>query len=142
MIKKVYSLFSSKEFIKFVVVGGFAAMVNFGSRIFYNEYIDFSNAVILAYCSGMLTAYVLSKLFVFSSSQHHAIKEMLYFILVNIIAVIQTWGVSMFLFLYGLGWVNIDLYQREIAHVIGILVPVFSSYLGHKYFTFKSVGIG
>lgn len=141
MIKKVYSLFASKEFIKFVVVGGFAAMVNFGSRIFYNEYIDFSNAVILAYCSGMLTAYVLSKLFVFSSSQHHAIKEMLYFILVNIVAVIQTWGVSMFLYLYGLDWMGIDLYQREIAHVIGILVPVFSSYLGHKYFTFKSMEI-
>ena len=41
--------FRSKQFISFLFAGGFAAVVNFGSRFFYNEYMSFGNAVIVAY---------------------------------------------------------------------------------------------
>jgi len=60
--------FLSKEFIGFLVTGGIAAVVNFLSRIFYNQYCSFSSAVIFAYLTGMVTAFVLAKIFVFKQS--------------------------------------------------------------------------
>jgi putative flippase GtrA len=53
--------FMSRQFLIFVATGGFAAMVNFGSRIVYNRWTDFSSAVVLAYLTGMLTAFVLAR---------------------------------------------------------------------------------
>ena len=38
----------SKQFMIFLLTGGTAAAVNFGSRIVYNQYVDFSSAVIFA----------------------------------------------------------------------------------------------
>ena len=61
--------FMSHQFLLFLLTGGAAAAVNFGSRILYNVWIPFSYAVILAYLTGMVTAFVLAKLFVFKASQ-------------------------------------------------------------------------
>jgi len=50
-----------------------------------------------------------------------------------------TWGVSVGLAEYLFPVIRFSWYRFEIAHIIGISVPVFSSYLGHKYLTFGSV---
>lgn len=138
MILRIQTIVTSREFIKFVLVGGFAAMVNFSSRIVYSKYIGFGSAIIIAYVTGMITAYLLAKFFVFTPSAHHTVKEIGYFILVNLAAVLQTWLVSMFLFHYLLEWLGVTVFKEEISHFIGICVPVFSSYIGHKYLTFKN----
>lgn len=36
----------------------------------------------------------------------------------------------------GLGW---SLYPETVAHIAGVIVPVFTSYLGHRYLTFATV---
>ncbi|ARU56024.1 GtrA family protein [Oleiphilus messinensis] len=127
----------SSEFARFIVVGGFAAGVNFVSRVIYNQFVGFSLAIILAYLSGMVTAYLLSRWFVFSPSGNATVRELFFFTLVNMLAVLQTWLVSMLLYFFVLDWLNVNAFKKEISHAIGIMVPVFSSYLGHKYFTFK-----
>lgn len=33
-----------------------------------------------------------------------------------------------------LNWLQ---FKQEIAHACGVIFPVFTSYLGHKYFSFK-----
>jgi putative flippase GtrA len=137
MIRKLNDLFASKEFLNFLFVGGFAALINVISRIFYNYYMGFSEAIILAYLTGMITAFLLSKFYVFDKSKHSTLHEITYFTLVNIAAVIQTWIVSMLLYHYLLKWMDISLYKKEIAHMVGVAVPVFSSYMGHKYLTFR-----
>ncbi len=124
------------QFLKFLIAGGLAALVNIVSRIGYNELVSFSVAVVLAYLTGMATAFVLNKLFVFEESDNSTQKEMIYFALVNVFAVLQTWGISMLLYSYVLPDF-FPSYYAEISHVVGVLVPVFTSYLGHKYFTFK-----
>ena len=48
--------FMSRQFLAFLLTGGTAAAVNFGSRILYNRWMDFSSAVVLAYLTGMVTA--------------------------------------------------------------------------------------
>ena len=133
----VASTFASRQFLVFLLTGGFAAAVNFGSRILYNRAMPFSSAVICAYITGMITAFVLAKLFVFRESRqatHHAAG---WFILVNVVAVAQTWAISMLLVKWVLPAAGVTAFAREIAHGVGVVVPVFTSYLGHKHFSFR-----
>jgi putative flippase GtrA len=129
--------FLSKQFFIFLITGVTAAAVNFGSRIFYNQWLDFSTAVIVAYLTGMVTAFFLAKIFVFKASQQSMQRSAFFFILVNLVAVAQTWGISMVLAYYLLPALSINLFVPEIAHAAGVAVPVFTSYIGHKRFSFK-----
>lgn len=127
----------SKEFLLFLGIGGVAAFVNFLSRFFYNRFMGFSWAVVAAFLTGMVTAFFLTKLFVFRNSTNSTGKSFFYFTIVNAIALLQTWGVSLFLAYKILPALGIQQFVEEIAHLIGIMVPVFTSYLGHKHFSFK-----
>ena len=129
--------FFSRQFTLFLITGGIAATVNFSSRIFYNQYYSFSVAVIFAYLTGMVTAFILAKIFVFQSSSHSMKRSAVIFILVNIFAAIQTWVISMGLNFYVLPVLGIEKYVSELASAIGIVFPVFTSYLGHKHWSFK-----
>jgi putative flippase GtrA len=121
----------------FLLTGGTAAVVNFASRILYNTALDFSTSVILAYITGMVTAYVLAKLYVFKDSKQPVHHSVIFFILINAIAILQTWVVSMALAYYLLPWLNVKTYVHEISHAVGVAVPVFTSYIGHKRWSFR-----
>ena len=125
-----------EEFIRFVMVGGFAAGVNFLSRILFSEWMSFRLAVVVAYIVGMITAYALSRWMVFAKSGKPARQEFMHFTLVNIAAVIQVWLISVGLAEYLFPFLDFKLYPEEIGHFIGLSVPVITSYLGHKHFTF------
>lgn len=133
----VIQQFMSRQFLVFLITGGTAAVVNFGSRIVYSLWLDFSLAVILAYITGMITAFVLAKLFVFKESQQSGHSSAIFFVLVNLVAVLQTWAISMGLAYYLLPSLGITLFVWEIAHAVGVAVPVFTSYIGHKRWSFR-----
>jgi len=127
----------SRQFMMFILVGGVAALANFLSRILYSHWLDFTPAIVLAYITGMVTAFVLSRMFVFKESTRPLHHSAFYFVLVNLFAVAQTWIVSMVLAFHVLPWLSIDVLRMEIAHAVGVVVPVFSSYVGHKYLSFR-----
>ena len=77
-------LFWSRQFGAFLLTGGVAAVVNFGSRILYSRAVDFSSAVLLAYLSGMVTAFVLARTFVFVDSRQSLGRSGMLFVLVNL----------------------------------------------------------
>jgi putative flippase GtrA len=133
----VIQQFMSRQFLVFLLTGGTAAAVNFGSRIVYSMWVSFSTAVILAYITGMITAFVLAKLFVFKESRQSAYRTVAFFVLVNLVAVLQTWAISMGLAYYILPSLGVTLFTREIAHAAGVVVPVFTSYIGHKHWSFR-----
>ena len=128
---------TSNKFLIFLITGGIAALINFGSRVIYNIFVNFSYAVILAYLTGMVTAFILVKKYVFNQSIQKLHKSIMFFSLVNIVALAQTWLISMSLAYYLLPHFGIVDYVMEISHAVGIAVPVFTSYLGHKYLSFK-----
>ncbi len=128
--------FRSKQFLAFLVTGGVAALANFGSRIAFSHWMPFSAAVIAAYCVGMCTAFVLARAFVFKASTQSTHKSAMFFVLVNLLAVAQTWAVSMALLKWVLPALGITAFAPEIAHAVGVVVPVFTSYLGHKRWSF------
>lgn len=121
----------------FLATGGTAAVVNFGSRIAYNQWVSFSVAIVLAYLTGMVTAFVLARWLVFQQSQQSFGRSALLFAVVNVLAVLQTWLVSMGLVIYALPHMGLTRWVAETAHAVGVVVPVFTSYLGHKHFTFR-----
>ena len=120
-----------------MLTGGLAALVNFLSRIFYNQWVSFQWAVILAYVTGMVTAFVLAKAFVFKASALPLRRSVGFFVLVNLVAVIQTWLVSVGLASYLFPALNIHHHTYELAHAVGGVLPVFTSYLGHKALSFR-----
>lgn len=129
--------FKSRQFIYFLLASGFAAVVNFGSRFLYSEYLPFGAAVVAAYMTGMATAFLINKYFVFTKSRHKVRKELFYFTLVNLAGVLQTYLVSVGLAEYGFPALGFTWHPEPTAHMIGIAVPVVSSFLGHKYLSFK-----
>ena len=128
--------FLSRQFLGFLLTGGVAAAVNFGSRFVYNQWVGFSPAVVLAYLTGMAVAFGLARAFVFRESRQSLDRSAAMFVLVNVFAVLQTWAVSVGLGNHVLPALGIDRFAHEIAHAIGIVVPVFTSYLGHKRWSF------
>ncbi len=129
--------FLSRQFMLFVLTGGVAAFVNFGSRIIYSGWVDYSTAIIAAYATGMITAFVLAKVFVFKRSRQSLRNSAAYFALVNVLALVQVLVISIGLAIYVLPWVGVEHYAEEVAHAVGVAFPVFTSYLGHKYWSFR-----
>jgi putative flippase GtrA len=121
----------------FLLTGGFAAAVNWGSRIVYNIWIPYTAAIVIAYITGMITAFILAKLFVFTESTQSTARSVFFFTLVNLVAVLQTWAVSVGLAYYVFPWMTMSWHPRDIAHLVGVAVPVFTSYVGHKKWSFK-----
>lgn len=130
-------IFFSRQFMVFLLTGGFAAAINFGSRFLYNIFVSFSVAVTLAYLTGMITAFILVKLFVFQKSSQSTAKSATIFALVNLFSFAQTWIVSMVLAYYLLPAIGIQEFDKAIASAVGISIPVISSFLLHKYITFR-----
>ena len=100
---------------------------------------DFEYAVVAAFCVGLATGFLLARRFVFRNSANGLGAEMTYYLLVNLLALLQTWLLSVYLAaelepLLGLQW------AQACAHMAGIMLPTLTSYVGHKYLTFREHG--
>jgi putative flippase GtrA len=137
MMESMSKRLLSKQFLFFLLAGGTAATVNIGSRIVYSIWLDFSLSIIFAYFTGMIVAFFLFKLFVFKPSLLSVHRSAAFFIIVNFVAILQTWTISMWFAYHLLPSLGVTLFVREIAHIVGVIVPVFTSYIGHKYYSFR-----
>ena len=129
--------FDSKEFLRFLYAGGIAAIVNFLSRIFFNLWFDFSTSVYLAFAVGLVTAFFFKKQFVFTEGKQPIMHSIGYFILVNIIGLLQTLAITMACFYYALPYLGIVKMTHEISHALGLIAPIITSYIGHKKLSFR-----
>ena len=128
------------RFVLFVLAGGTAALVNILSRIAFNWIMPYEVAIIVAYLCGMTTAYLLNRYFVFAASGRGVASEYTRFALVNLAAVAQVWIVSVGLARLAFPAIGFTWHAETVAHVIGVAIPVFTSYLGHKHFSFAAKG--
>jgi len=123
MIRTRLAALLSSPFLRFLLSGGIAAAINIG-------------AVVVAYLIGMTAAYVLMLLFVFPASGKSRAHEYLRFGLVNLVALVQVWLVSVGLARWAFPALGFAWHPDTVAHVVGVLSPVVTSYAGHKFFTF------
>ena len=128
------------RFALFLFAGGAAALVNILSRIAFNWILPYEIAIVVAYLCGMTVAYLLNKYFVFASSGRGVASEYTRFALVNLAAVAQVWIVSVGLARLVFPAIGFAWHAETVAHVIGVTIPVFTSYMGHKHFSFAAKG--
>lgn len=126
-----------RQFLLFLVSGGVAALVNIISRVGFSQLLSFEFAVLAAYGVGMVTAFVLARCFVFAASRQRLRYSFAAFALVNLAAVLQTWFVSINLRHMLLPLIGMTAFVDLIAHGCGVIVPVFTSFLGHKHISFR-----
>jgi putative flippase GtrA len=126
----------ARQFVRLLAAGGTAALANFGSRFLFSEFMAFEYAVVLAFFVGLGTGFILSRSYVFAPSQHAVHVEMTYYLFVNLLALLQTWLLSVYLAKILTPQLGQAMAQA-VAHLAGIMLPVITSYFGHRYFTFK-----
>lgn len=125
------------EFLRFLLAGGIAAAANFGSRFIFSNFFSYSVAVFAAYLVGMLVAFLLMRGHVFNASQGPLAPQVTKFIGVNVLAVLQTLAISLLMVRWALPSVGITEHAEALGHLVGVLVPVVTSYFGHKFLTFR-----
>ena len=127
----------TRQFAGFLVAGGIAAAANVGSRMAFSLVFDLAVAVVLAYLVGMAVAFVLMRRHVFPPSGAPLARQVAIFSAVNALAVLQTLVVTLLLARWLLPRMGVATHVEEIAHVVGVCVPIFTSFLGHKHFSFR-----
>ena len=135
-----------RRFVAFLLTGGLAALCNIASRIAFDiglkavvmkPFASYEIAVVVAYLVGMTVAFALAKVFVFQSSGRSLHVEYGRFALVNAVALVQVWLVSVALLRGVFPFFDFTWHAETLSHVIGVLSPVLVSYQGHKRFSFR-----
>ena len=123
----VDQLFAS-QFARFLLTGGIAAGVNIASRWIFSHFIGYSLAILAAY--------------LFAPSGRTRRDEYVRFALVNVIAAAQVWVISVLLANHVFPAVDFNFHPEDVAHIVGVIAPIFTSYVGHKHFSFARAGQG
>jgi putative flippase GtrA len=126
------------RFALFLVTGGVAAGVNIVTRMLLERFVSYEAAVGLAYVFGMVTAFILARVFVFKPVGGAAHGQFFRFALVNGVAFAQVWIVSVGLDRIVFPAIGFIWQAETVAHVIGVLSPVVTSYVLHKRFSFRT----
>ena len=129
----------TKQFLLFIFAGGFAALINILTRAILSLFINFSSSVLISYLIGMIIAFLLTKKFVFLTKSLDNKKSFLTFSLVNLLAVFQTFFISIYFRNLLLNKLSEDSLANLLSHSIGVFFPVFTSFLGHKYLSFGKI---
>lgn len=129
-----------RQFLRFVVAAGASVPVNIAARVLLSQWMRYEFAVLVSHGVGMLTAYTLTRLFVFEASGRSVPGELGRFAVVNVVSAGLTWCVSVGLVYHvfpaiGYGW-----RPELVAHVIGLACASLASFLGHSRFSFRKVG--
>ena len=125
------------QFLRYLAAGGIAAAANYFSRFAFSTWFAFETAVILAFFVGLTTGFVLMRQFVFGGAGKPLAPQAARYVLVNLVALVLTVGVSSLLARWLLPALGVDRHVEAIAHAFGVAVPVLTSYVGHRLATFK-----
>jgi putative flippase GtrA len=127
----------ARQFILFLASGGIAAALNWGSRFLFSLWLPFEAAVVLAFCVGLFSGFVLMRTIAFAAGDKPALPQLGRYLLVNAAALLQTLVISVVLARWVLPAVGLGAHAEALGHLAGVLFPVLTSYLMHRAFTFR-----
>lgn len=128
----------NSRFFRFLAAGGIAAIANFTSRFLFSMAMPYVPAIICAYLVGMATAFVLNRAFVFQATGGNMSRQAFWFTAVNLLAISQTVLLSVLFARWIFPGTGMDFHPEAVAHGIGVIIPVFTSYAGHSLLSFRS----
>ena len=123
-------------FPAFLLVGALAAGVNIVARATFSLVVSFEVAVVLAFPVALTTAFVLNRAFVFTAHDNRIVSQYGKFLFVNLLALLQVYFVSVGLARFLFPAIDLDWHPEIIAHGVGVLSPVLTSYYAHRHYTF------
>ena len=127
----------TRQFVLFLVSGGAAALLNWGSRFLFSLWMPFEWAVVFAFGVGLATGFVLMRTIAFDGRGKPALPQAGRYALVNAAALAQTWIVSVVLARWALPSIGVTTHAEALGHLVGVLFPVFTSYIAHRKYTFR-----
>jgi putative flippase GtrA len=125
------------RFVRFLACGGIAAAVNWASRFGWSTIMPFSLAVLAAYVTGMVVAFVLFREFVFERASTGTSEQVRNFVIVNVVGMAATWALANLLVYWALPAAGMTRHVEAIGHGIAIFAPVVTSWFGHRFLTFR-----
>lgn len=126
-----------REFSAFLVVGAVAAGANWSSNVALRVFLPLQYSIVLAYLIGLTVAYFLCRKHVFYRSDLRMRRGYTRFAVVNAVALLQVWGVTIGLVDFVFPMIDWNWQPEELGHALGVASPTITSYLGHKYYTFS-----
>lgn len=129
----------NKQLAQFILAGGLAALVNLLVRAVLSNWMSYSTAIVIAFVFGISTAFLLNKAFVFRNATNRIHHQIFWFVVINLAGLLQTLFISIALHAAIFPFFGFTWHPELVAHGIGVITPIFVSYLGHKYLSFPTV---
>ena len=127
-----------RRFALFLVVGVLAASTALLLRALLNRVVPFELAVAMAQLAGLMVAFALDRIIVFTRFSGSLVGAFRRFFVVNLFSLTILTVISALFYrsvLPLLGW---SLYPDYTAHFIGMGVTALPSYFGHRFYTFRA----
>jgi putative flippase GtrA len=126
------------RFARFITTSGTSAVVNLATRWLLSLVLPYEAAVALAYLVGMVTAFLLARLFVFEQAAGSMHGQFARYTLVNAVGFTQVWLVSVGLARLAFPAVGFTWNAEIVAHATGLSSLTATAYFLHKRFSFRS----
>lgn len=132
-----------EQLVKYFAVGGTAAVINFASRFAYELVFPFDASIALAYLTGMIFNFSLSKSHVFNKrTSGQGYREATKFFVISLTGLFVTWVATIFtLSLLGESLIINSISNSTLAHTAGIGFAFIWNFLLHKFISFKETGL-
>lgn len=125
------------QIVRFLLLGGLAAAINWVARFPLSLVMPFPAAVFGAYMIGMCAGFALYRTYVFPGSVLPVRTQVALFVVVNAVGAAVVLGTAMALLhvlLPAVGW---SVYPEAVAHGLAIGIGAAGNFVGHKYLTFR-----
>jgi putative flippase GtrA len=127
----------TERFLRFLFAGGSSAVLNLSSRWLLGHVVSYELSVALAYIVGVVSAFALMRLLVFEPTGGAAHAQFTRFAMVNVVGFGVVWLVSVGLARGVFPSVGFRWHADTVAHAVGIGCLAFTSYWGHRFFSFR-----
>ena len=128
--------FMSRQFLGFLAVGGFAALMNWLTRWLLSLWLPYFWAVGLAYVVGMGFAFVLNSLWIFPHSNKPGPMQARHFVVVNLLFLPLVWLTAIALNALFKQF-GMPTHTEDWAHAIALATPMIATFLIYKFHIFR-----
>jgi putative flippase GtrA len=126
-----------RRFFAFLLAAGASVPVNLAARVLASQVVPFAAAIVIAHLAGMLTAYALTRRFVFQRSHRKVHDELTRFATVNVLSLAITWSVAMAMVRFVLPAIQWTWWVEFTGHVTGLVAASVSSFFAHRGYSFR-----
>ena len=126
-----------KDFVIFVIIGGVASLVNLVARVAFNYLFSYEIAIILAFPVALSFAFILNRRLIFKAETGSWTGQFGRFLIVNLVALVQIFVISVLLARFVFPRIGMQFHPDLLAHAIGLVSPICTSYWAHKRYTFR-----